>query len=118
MSKIEELKAKQMAAKKREDRAYRTAHKAKEEYFAIGREIHKEELRLGVGNEVHVTHGLEPIGHWLNETVGTLLKVKQVYCLIDFGEHGKWNIPIRHVKFITQDPGRMLGYVNSKCVTV
>ena len=108
---IEKLEARTREIDSRRERLEKRMREMDEEYRALGQErdriqdrIQAEKLKELIGKPVKTaSESIRSKYAWMNDAVGTLVKVDQTLCVVDYGdvgkEHGypKYRLPIHEV---------------------
>lgn len=86
-------------------RARERVRKVETELLAARRTLQRERVKALVGRQVKHGTWLHSSDRdaWLNNEVGTLLKVNQKYGVVDFGARGLMNIPFADIQS-AEDP--------------
>lgn len=93
---IEKLRAEQEKLKKAIDRRRKQNAADDHKYYEIERQIERLKLVPLIGVEAGVQYAFRRASHekdaWLNDALGTLLKINRKYAVVDYGDRGTWNI--------------------------
>jgi len=119
---IEKLEAEQRELDSRRKRLDKRADKLREEYRQLDRDkeriwsrIRAERLKVHIGKPVRTSGLVSGSDGWMNDAIGTLVKVKRTVCVVDYGDVGRkhgggdsseWELPIYDVIATNELKGR------------
>lgn len=90
-----------VAKQKRNRETYeRKSAELSRELACINAAILREDVTSWVGQQVRFRYRLpsnDPQA-WMNDTLGTLTSVRRSRCTVDFGDRGKWNLPLDEIQ--------------------
>lgn len=104
---IEAIEKQIAANRQKAKRLRKSLEDCTNEGFLLDRRLHRERLRLLIGKPVIRKYRRSDHPE-LNEATGTLLEVRRTRCTVDFGEHGKWAMPIEEVASPVTEQGMFL----------
>ena len=101
---IETLEAKLTTNREAQKELRAKLDRLTEEGFAIERQLHRAKVAALIGQRVKVRYRRN--GHPdLNDAVGTLTEVRRTRCTVDFGDLGRWTMPIDDVAEVGCEQG-------------
>lgn len=103
---IEKLQAEMKTIEARHKRRREADRKDNDRYMRIQDEIEREQLKTQIGKPVQVDcRGRFPGQPWLDDAIGTLVKVNRTRALVEYPGRGEWSIPIRDLQPANEEQG-------------
>lgn len=103
-TKLEELRVKRDAVhaegKRIKEQMQAKLRNVQKRLDKLNADILREEVSAWLGQSVRYRFTLphsDPQA-WMNDAIGTLVEVRRTRCTVDFGDRGRWNLPLDEIK--------------------